>query len=117
MFKKSSNIFTSVIPLLVYLKVVGMFVPSFRVDGSFRIKFIDKIYFSTVYIVMIALLILKLLKPDNEMSSSTIIILGAEMVSNLGVVSSLVMMIYQYRKSEKFIKIVKILHSFDEKVI
>lgn len=117
MFKKSGDIFNSAAPLLIYLKVFGIFVPSFERNGiPFKIRILDKIYFSLVFCLMLSNFIFKVFKPVNSLNSSQILNTAWEICGNLSLFSILFMMIYQYRKAGKFVKILKLLNEIDGKV-
>jgi hypothetical protein len=115
----SVDIFTSAFPLLLYLKVLGIYLPSPNISTQqrvFKIKFFDKIYFLVIFIALLSLAVYKFLKPHNNMSSSLILKLAWEASSNFGLVSALTMLVYQCKKSQAFVKILSHIHDIDEKV-
>lgn len=110
------NIYSCSFPLLCFLKVLGIFVPSFNQHGQFKVKIFDKIYFVSVNLLILTLFGLCLMKQQNEMSSSPLITTAWEFCTFYGNISNVILMIYQYHHSDDFIEILKVLNDFDDKV-
>lgn len=112
----TENIYSCSYPLLCYLKILGIFVPSFNRHGQFKIRIFDKIYFIIANLLMLTLLALTFMKPQNKMSSSLLITTAWEFCAYFGNIFNVIMMIYQYRHSMDCIEIMRILNDFDEQV-
>lgn len=110
------NIYSCSYPLLYFLKILGIFTPSFNRHGKFKIGVFDKIYFSLIILLIFTLLSFSLMKPQNKMSSSLLIITAWEFCAYFGNIFNMILMIYQYRHSNDFIEILKVLNEFDEQV-
>lgn len=112
----TENIYSCSYPLLCFLKILGIFVPSFNRNGQFKIGIFDKIYFIFANSLMITLLVFGLMKPQNKMSSSLLITTAWEFCTYFGNIFNVIMMIFQYRHSMDCIEIMKILNDFDVQV-
>lgn len=112
----NENIYSCSYPLLWFLKVLGIFVPSFDQHGKFKIRIIDKIYFVFANFMILTLFGFNLMKQQNEMSSSPLVAIAWESCAFFGNISSVIMMMYQYRNSKYLIQILKVLNDFDNKV-
>ncbi|KAL7020732.1 hypothetical protein ACKWTF_011629 [Chironomus riparius] len=112
----TENIYYSSYPLLCFLKILGIFVPSFNRHGQFKIRIFDKIYFIFANSLMLILLAFCLMKPQNKMSSSLLITTAWEFCAYFGNIFNVIMMIYQYRHSINCIEILRSLNDFDVQV-
>lgn len=112
----TQNVFNSAYPLLFFLKSIGIFVPSIRHSGQYEISTIDKIYFAFINCMLFALLMTGLIKPRNKMSSSLLIATAWELSGYFANVCSIILIMYQYRKSMKCVRIMQVLNEFDLKV-
>ena len=112
----TENIYYCSYPLLCFLKILGIFVPSFNRLGQFKIGIFDKIYFICANLLMLTFLALCLMKPQNKMSSSLLITTALEFNTYFGNIFNVIMMIYQYRHSMDCIEIIKDLNDFDVQV-
>lgn len=113
---KSQNIYYTAYPLLVFLKILGIFVPSFDKNGNFRITVYDKLYFIFIKILLTTILVCSFLKPQNGMSSSLLLSAAWEFCGYFGNLMTLLMMFYQYRHSMDFVRILNTINEFDEQV-
>lgn len=117
--KKVVNIFTAVIPLYNFLKLLGLFLPSF--DKNFRKgitqpKLIDKIWALLTFCGFILIIFKYLTKLSKFASSSVILVNAYEACTIAGLLLVLILMIYQHKNCYNILKILKMLHEFDEEV-
>lgn len=118
--KKLENIFTTSLPLYFYLKVLGIFLPSFigsPKNGCFSVKLRDKIWFITVYIALCIYLMSNLVKKTHYTATSSLILMTAwEVCAIIGLVMTLIVMTYQYIYATEIAKTLKMINELDEKV-
>lgn len=118
--KKMENVFTASRPLFIFLKALGIFLPSFNGpsrNGLLSVKLVDKIWFVTVYFSLCIFLLSNLLKNTHYYSTSSVILMKAwELCATIGLVSTLIVMTYQYIYAREIANTLKMIHEFDEKV-
>ena len=118
--KRNENIFTSVLPLYYFSKIIGVFSPSFvglKQKGIFRFKIFDKVIFLVALSALFVLLVRSILNENHVLtSSSTFLVQCWEFCSSCGLASSFIAMIHHKKYSNEMINILKMLHEFDEKV-
>lgn len=118
--KKLNNIFTSALPLYYYLKIFGIFLPSFTGSahqGKLSVKLWDKFWFFTIYFTMAWMLFLNL-KKDTHFTTSTsiLLVIAWETCAITGLINVLIIQIYQYIYANEIGDTLSIIHEFDEKV-
>lgn len=119
--KKQANFFTTILPLYVLLKIFSIFLPSFtgcfRIGNNLNVKIFDKLWFLTVYCLLMWLLFLNLYDNDKIQKHYSILIdRGYESCSIIGLSVNLITLPYYYVKADKIAEIFKSLYEFDEKV-
>ena len=114
------NVFKASMPLYIFLKALGIFLPSFNghsKNGLLSVKLIDKIWFFMVYISLFIYLMSNLLKNTHYYATSSLILLTAwEICATIGLVSTLIVMTYQSFYATEIANTLKMIHEFDEKV-
>jgi hypothetical protein len=118
--KKVANVFTAFEPLYNYLKPCGLFLYSFNGDicyGNFEVKFCDKIWsLASIFLVTISMIVF--MNCQTTYWSSSLILFNAYMICALvGLIVAIFLIMYQMKYARKIIKILYLLHEFDEKVI
>lgn len=118
--KKVNNIFTSALPLYYYSKAFGIFLPSFTKniqDGKLSVKILDKIWFLIIFIATVFVLFLNITKDNQIYTSSSILLVTAwEICGMVGIISMLIVQIYQYFYANEIADTLVLIHAFDEKV-
>lgn len=117
--KKYFNVYTAVEPLYVYLKVLGIFLPSFvgkSRDGILSVKTFDKILFLISLGVISLLTILNLNKKQRNLSNSYMLNTAYNMCAISGVLATLIVSINQLRIWRVSLAMLKAFYTFDEEV-
>lgn len=117
--KKVQNIFTSFKPLYIYLKIFGLLLYTYNgniSDGYFEIKLKDKIWslFSIFMIIGAGILFLNF---ETTFWSYSLILMNAyKLCAVFGFLVAIIAVFYQWKYSNKILKILLMIHEFDEKV-
>ena len=117
--KKHFNIYTSVEPLYVYMKIFGLFLPSFvgkSQNGVLSVKTFDKFWISTSLGVTLLLTVLCLNKHHRELSSSFMLDTAYDMCALSGVLAMLIVSINQLRTWRVAMTMLGAFYTFDEEV-
>lgn len=114
------NVFTSVTPLFIYLKILAIFLPSFIApvrNGQMQVKIYDKIWFFVVVLSLVVLLGVNLRKTTHYYVTSSIILVTAwETCAVIGLAATLIVLAYQYFYATQIARTLELLHEFDGKV-
>jgi hypothetical protein len=117
--KKIQNIFTSVMPLFIYLKIFGLFLPSVvgrPYLGNFKVKIFDRVWVFCSASFLIICSIFTLLKDQNQSTSSLVLISAYDMCAFSGLITALIQLFNQLRVWKEIEKLLNSIHSFDEEV-
>lgn len=117
--KKYFNIYTSVEPLYVYMKLFGLFLPSFvgkSQNGVFSVKTFDKFCFLITLGVTLLLTVLCLNKNHRKMSNSFMLDAAYDMCALSGVLAILIVIIHQLRIWRVSVAMMGAFYTFDEEV-
>jgi hypothetical protein len=121
--KNSRNIYTTLIPLFLNLKLLGLFPASFVGDsknGNISRTLGDRVFFWIVYCLWIFSLVYVLNRPGNIVNfvsySSSVLADAWDYTTAIGNCAILISMTYQYFKFERVLEVLVAFHKFDEKV-
>ena len=119
--KENKNVFTTSMPLYIYVKILAIFLPSYIrpvKNGTIRVKIYDKIWFFLVVTLLFTLLGLNLTKTTHYYVTSSILLVTAwETCALFGLIATLIVMTYQYFYATQIARTLTLFHEFDEKVI
>lgn len=121
-FKKSKaqNVFTSFFHLYIFLKIFGMFLPSFDgkiSEGKFSAKLFDKLF--TILIFVATTYVLKLMMTINiavDLNSSLFMIVAYKFAGFAALSAVLIIIIYQTKYQKEIVNILKTFQKFDDEV-
>lgn len=118
--KKNENVFTSATPLYYYLKMLGIFLPSFDgkiQSGILRVKLRDKIWSFITFCLLVILLFMNLMKKTHFFASTSIfLVIAWEVCAIIGLIAVLIVLIYQFIYARQIVKTLQLVNEFDEKV-
>lgn len=117
--KKLFNVYTSVEPLYVYMKIFGIFLPSFvgkSQNGILSVKTFDKFWFLISLVLVSFLTILIFNKQKNNVFSSLLLANVYDVCAIFGLFAILIVIINQLRIWRAIVTMLKEFYAFDEEV-
>lgn len=117
--KKIANIYTSALPLYYFLKLMGIFPPSFigsARNGNFSVKIRDKLQFLLAIAFVLFFLYSSLTFASEDFKTSQLLSTAWKIMPACGLLVILITVPYELRVYRKILKLLHLLNEFDVKV-